>query len=104
MNLQKILKATLVVGIVANILDALIHGVILKDYYAGFAIFNQEMSMGWLVFGDFVAALVFVWVYDRVQGSFGGGPKGGAMYGLYAAILLNFPTWIFSSMLIIGFT
>jgi len=104
MNLKKILVPALVVGVVANIFDAVVHGLILKDYYAGFAIFNQEMSMGWLVFGDFVAALVFVWVYDRVQASFSGGPKGGATYGLYAGVLVNFPTWIFSSMMITGFT
>ena len=104
MNLQKILVPALVVGIVANILDFIFHGMIMKDYYAGLTIFNQEMSVGWLVFGDFVAALVFVCVYDRVQGSFAAGPTGGATYGLYAGILVNFPTWIFSSMLITGFT
>lgn len=104
MNVQRILVPALVVGIVANILDFIVHGLILKDYYSGLTIFNPESSVGWLIFGDFVAALVFVWVYDRVQGSFGGGPKGGATYGLYAGILVNFPTWIFANLLFMGFT
>jgi D-alanyl-lipoteichoic acid acyltransferase DltB (MBOAT superfamily) len=50
-----------------------------------------------------VAALVFVWVYDRVYGSFGGGWKGGATYGLFAGILVNFPTWLFMNLVLEGF-
>jgi len=46
---------------------------------------------------------VFVWVYDRVYGSFGGGAKGGATYGLYAGVLLNFPIWILMHMMFKGF-
>jgi hypothetical protein len=104
MNLKKILVPAIVVGIVANVFDFLAHGVILQGYYMGFTIFNQDAPMGWLIFGDFVAALVFVWVYDRVLGSFSADLKGGATYGLYAGILVNFPTWIFSSILFTGFT
>jgi hypothetical protein len=104
MNLKRILVPALVVGIVANIIDFIVHNMILKGYYEGMTIFNPEGAVGWLIFGDFVAALVFVWVYDRVQGSFAGGPAGGATYGLYAGILVNFPTWIFGSILFVGFT
>ena len=46
---------------------------------------------------------MFVWVYDRVYGSFGGGAKGGATYGLYAGVLLNFPIWILMHMMFKGF-
>jgi hypothetical protein len=44
-----------------------------------------------------------VWVYARVFSSFGGGPKGGATFGLYAGIFANFPTWIFAHLLMVGF-
>ena len=62
------------------------------------------MPMHWLIIGDFVAAAVFVIFYDRVYQSFGGGLKGGAIYGLWAGVLANFPTWVFSHLLIQGFT
>jgi hypothetical protein len=39
-----------------------------------------------------------------VFSSFGGGPKGGATFGVYAGVLINFPTWIFSHLLVDGFT
>lgn len=105
MNTKKLVIATLVVGIVMNVLDFVIHGLVLSGaYYSQLpTLFRQDTSPTWFVIGDFVAALVFVWVYDRVYGSFGGGPKGGATYGLYAGVLINFPTWIFASLIYVGF-
>ena len=104
MNVKKLLIATLVVGAVFNVLDFVVHTQILAGTYAKLTgLFRSDMPVPYLVIGDFVAALVFVWVYDRVYGSFGGGPKGGATYGLYAGVLVNFPTWIFLNLLFVGF-
>jgi hypothetical protein len=104
MNLKKFLLAGVVGGIVANILDAVVHGQLLQSQYAALPnLFNQDQgNLPWLIFGDFVAVFIFVWVYDRVYSSFSGGPKGGATFGLYAGILANFPTWIFMHLLVIG--
>jgi len=102
MNVKKLLLATVVVGVVMNIVDFVVHGQLLAGYYANLTLMKKETPIHWLVIGDFVAALVFVWVYDRVLSSFGGGPKGGATYGLYAGILVNFPTWIFAHLLFEG--
>ena len=104
MNVKKLLLAAVAVGVATNILDFVVHGQLLTGYYSQFSFFRKEMPVQWFVIGDFVAALVFVWVYDRVFSSFGGGPKGGATFGLYAGVLVNFPTWIFSHLLIDGFT
>ena len=104
MNVKKLLLAAVAVGVVMNIVDFVVHGQLLTGYYSQFPFFRREMPVQWFVIGDFVAALVFVWVYDRVFSSFGGGPKGGATFGLYAGVLVNFPTWIFSHLLIDGFT
>ena len=106
MNVKKLAAATVAVGVVVNALDWLVHTQILRGQYAALSSLirqPQDLPMHWLIIGDFVAALVFVWVYDRVYGSFGGGPKGGATYGLYAGVLVNFPTWIFMNLLVIGF-
>ncbi|MBK7598468.1 MAG: hypothetical protein IPJ07_08050 [Acidobacteria bacterium] len=68
------------------------------------SLFRQDSSMLWLTVANFVAALVFVWVYDKVKSSFSQGWKGGATYGLYAGILINFPTWIFAHLLFNNFS
>ncbi len=104
MNVQKLLLAAVAVGVAVNVFDFVVHGQLLAGYSAQFPIFVTPPPIPWLVVGDFVAALVFVWVYSRVYSSFGGGPKGGATYGLYAGILVNFPTWIFAYLIIKGFT
>ena len=105
MNVKKLLIATVAVGVVLNVLDYVVQMQILAGaYYSKLTgLFRADPPIAMLVLGDFVAALVFVWVYDRVYGSFGGGPKGGATYGLYAGILANFPTWIFFNLMLVGF-
>jgi hypothetical protein len=104
MNVKKLLLTALAVGVAVNVYDFVVHALLLEGYMAQLPLFRKAMPIPWLVLGDFVAALVFVWVYDRVFGSFGGGPKGGATFGLYAAVLVNFPTWIFAHLTIEGFT
>ena len=105
MNLSKFLLAGVAGGLVGNIVDFVAHGVVFRSTYASMpSLFRQdESNMVWLIIGDFVAAFVFLWVYDRVYASFGGGPKGGATFGLYAGILASFPTWIFMHLLIVDF-
>jgi hypothetical protein len=106
MNIKKLVIATVAVGVVMMVLDFVIHVQILSGpYYSQLpSLFKQsEPPMVWIIIGDLVAALVFVWVYDRVYGSFGGGWKGGATYGLFAGILVNFPTWLFMNLVLEGF-
>ncbi len=103
MNVKKVLLAGLVVGVVMNVFDFVVQGQLLAGYYAQLSFLKREPPIPWLVVGDFVAALVFVWVYDRVFSSFGGGAKGGATFGLYAGVLVNFPTWIFANLIFVDF-
>jgi hypothetical protein len=105
MNAKKLLLAAGAGGVVGNIIDFIVHGMILRGQYAAHPeVFRQVEAPTWFIIGDFVAALVFVWVYDRVYGSFGGGPKGGATFGLYAGILVNFPTMLFMHLVFDGFS
>ncbi len=106
MNVKKYALATLAVGVACNIYDFVVHEFILSNgiYSRMSTFFNQYASIAVLVIGVFVAAAVFVWVYDRVQNSFDAGIKGGVTFGLFAGVLINFPTWIMSHILITGFT
>ncbi|MEW5983663.1 MAG: hypothetical protein AB1806_15010 [Acidobacteriota bacterium] len=94
MNLKKLLTIGVVVGIVANVFDYVVHGTLLASYYTQ-APFRQDANMAWMVLGNFVAAFVFTWVYLKVAGSFSPGVAGGATMGFYAGVLVNFPAWIF---------
>jgi len=105
MNVPRFISASLAAGVVLNVLDFVVHGRILSGpFYSRLtSLFRSDAPMAGLIIGDFVAAVVLVWVYDRVYSSFAGGLKGGTLYGLYAGVLVNFPTWIFFNMLFVGF-
>ncbi len=102
MNVKKWLVIGLTLGVVANLLDVVVQGTLLAGYYAR-PPFSQENRVVWLVVGDFIAALVFTWVYLRLAPQAPAGPAGGATFGLYAGVLVNFPKNIFLHLLIQGF-
>ena len=103
MSSGKFWIAVLAGGVVANIIDFLVMGVILAPVMAGIESMNQDTNPMWYVIGDFAAVFVFTLVYDRVYSSFAGGPKGGATYGFYAALLVGFPTYIFLHLMFKGY-
>ena len=105
MNVKKLVVATLVGGIVANVLDYVVHGMLLAErYYSKLSVlFRQDTPVHYFVIGDFVAVLVLVLVYDRVYASFGGGARGGAIGGFWAGLLVSFPTFIFIHLQFAGF-
>lgn len=98
--------AVMAAGVVANILDYLVQGMWLTNavYSLHPETFNPDANPVWYIVGDFVTVLVLAWVYDKVYGSFSGGAGGGALYGFYAGVLVNFPTWIFIHIFIKGFS
>jgi hypothetical protein len=97
--------ATLGVGVVLNAYDFVAHGQIMNSmFYSKLTgLMRQDAPIHWFIIGDFVAALVFVWVYDRVYSSFGGGAKAGATFGLYAGILASFPGILFNNLVIANY-
>jgi hypothetical protein len=102
MDLKKWITISLVLGVVANIMDFVVQGNLLAGYYAG-PPFRQENNIPWLVVGDFVACMVFAWIYLKFAGAVTPGAAGGAAIGAYAGVLVNFPTNIFIYLLIDGF-
>ena len=104
MNFGRLLKTAVAVGVVVNVYDYLVHGLLLGGSYAEIPILIQDASMVPFIVGDFVAALIFVWVFDKVRASFGAGMMGGLTFGFYAGILIAFPMYIFLHLIIAGFT
>jgi hypothetical protein len=105
MPVSTFLITTVVVGIVVNAFDFLVHGLLLQGpLYSKLPLMRSDASFPLLILTDFVAAAVFVWVYQRVRASFSPGAAGGATFGLYAGVLVNFPTWIACYLILSGFT
>lgn len=64
----------------------------------GFPGLVEDPSVMWLMIGSAVSILVLLWMYEKVKGSFGAGMQGGAMFGLFTGVLMNFPLWLFFSV------
>ena len=99
MKNPKFWVAVLAGGVVANIIDFIVMGMLMAPTFAGIPSMRQDVNPMWFVFGDFVAVFVLMLVYDRVYSSFATGPQGGATFGAYAGLLVSFPTWIFMHLM-----
>lgn len=86
-NLQKVLIGGVIAGVVLNVVDFVLYGVVLKDQMAAAmtALGKQPMTnaqMPWFIFLDFVAGVFLVWLYAAVRPRFGAGPATAVKAGL----------------------
>ena len=102
MKTWKFWMAVVIVWIAANILN-IVSGPVWMAMGKMTDLLDTNTSPVWYLVGNFCSAAVFTWVYDRVYSSFAGGVRGGLVYGFYAGILLNFPTWIVAHLMFRGF-
>lgn len=96
-NMQKVIVGGLVAGLVLNVVDTVLFGVVLKDdMAAAMAALNKppmsNAQIPWFVFLDFVFGVFLVWLYAAIRPRFGAGPGTAAKAGLavwFAAGLMN---------------
>ncbi len=96
-NMQKVLIGGLIAGVVLNVVDSVLFGVVLKDQMAAAmtsinrpAMTNAQIP--WFVVLDFVAGVFLVWLYAAIRPRFGAGPATAAKAGVAA--------WFLGSLLV----
>ena len=88
--------AVVVGGIVVNVMDFLVHGMLFAEmFYSKMEGMRTDTNPMWFVVLDFIMVMVFVWFYDKVHAVFGRGMQGGMKFGLYYGVALNFPVMFF---------
>ena len=106
-NLQKVVIGGLVAGVVLNIVDFVLYGVVLKDQMAAAvaALGKPPMSnaqMLWFVALDFVSGGFLVWLYAAMRPRFGAGPatavKTGIAFWFVGGLLATLYMWPMSPM------
>lgn len=85
--MMKVLVGGLIAGLVMNIVDSVLFGVVLKDQMAAaMATINRpamtNAQIPWFVFLDFVCGIFLVWLYAAIRPRFGAGPATAAKAGL----------------------
>ena len=103
MNPKKFLLAFIIVGVVLNVFDGLVHGGLMMNTYKGLSFMRQDTPVIWYIALDFLMALVLVWFYEKVKGSFARSIGGGALFGFYAGVLISFPSMLGMKLMITGF-
>lgn len=95
--------AILTGGIAVNMLDVFVRGGMLKNMFITNATeLRTDINPAWFVLFGFLKIVIFVWFFFKVQGSFGGGAKGGMKFGFYYGLALNVPAMFFPYMVYRG--
>src|ERR1051325_3019393 len=101
-NMMKVLVGGLIAGVVLNVVDSVLFGVVLKDQMAAaMASINRpamtNAQIPWFVFLDFVGGIFLVWLYAAMRPRFGAGPATAVKAGLAAwfvgMLLVNLFMW-----------
>lgn len=95
-----LLVAGVVVGVLYLVWDMFLMQPLLGSMMTGIPGLVVEPPMIWMVVGELVAGLVLAAVYARTRSIFGTGFKGGAIYGTYAGVLINFPMWLMMAVFV----
>jgi hypothetical protein len=107
-NTGRVIAGGLLAGLVMNVLDYIIHGVVLAQSWAeavkargiDMASTQTGTMVGWIVV-DFLSGLFLVWLYASVRPRYGAGPKTALLAGLAVWFIahLIFASYAFMGML-----
>ncbi len=93
-NLQRVILGGLVAGVVLNIVDFVLYGVVFKDdYNAALQALNKPAMTNnmvmWFVALDFLFGIFLVWLYAAIRPRFGAGPGTAVKAGLAMWVLFG---------------
>lgn len=103
MNKGRIVLGGLVAGVVLNILEYIVHGVLLAgEWDAAMVDLGKEPLAGpaitWMILLTFVLGIVLVKMYAIFRPRFGPGPKTAIYAGLMAWVLYALFPWLWNSI------
>lgn len=93
-NMQKVLLGGLLAGLVLNVADFLLWGVLWADDMAAAMESLGKPAMGgstiaWFVFVDFLYGIALVWAYAAIRPRFGASAKTAVYAGLFTWVLIG---------------
>lgn len=93
-NLQRVVLGGLLAGVVLNVVDSVLYGVVLKDQMdaAMQAMGKPPIGGGaiaWFVIVDFLYGIALVWAYAAIRPRFGVGPRTAVYAGLFMWVAIG---------------
>jgi hypothetical protein len=104
MNWSKAVLAGVVAGVVTNIADFVMHGILLADTYSGLPeVFSQEQANPLHFAAVSICVGIFAGIlFAKTRGSWAAGWKGGATYGFWLGMTAFFAEF-YNTLVIDGF-
>ena len=98
-NLQRVILGGLLAGVVLNVVDFVLYGVLLRDdLAAAMQALGKEpvpdSAIAVFVVLDFLYGIAMVWTYAAIRPRFGPGPKTAIYAGLLVWVLVGLLHWI----------
>jgi uncharacterized membrane protein len=102
MNIGRIILGGFVGGLIINVVEQVVHGIVLRDRWdevmkkvTEHPVGTQAMVLLWII--GFVIGVALAWLYAAIRPRYGAGPK--------TAIVASIYLWIVSSLLwVVGLT
>lgn len=94
-NWGRVIAGGLLAGVVLNVFDWIVNGMLLADQWNAALSAMGKGQMGgsmiaWFVVYDFLLGIAMVGLYAAIRPRFGAGPKTAAYAGVYVWLLLGF--------------
>jgi len=105
MKIKQLLLGTVIIGVIWNIADFILQGIILKSTYesiSGYVSMDSINPVWWILF-DFIQAFLVTWFFRKVMSSFERSPQGAMLFGVFLAIILAVPTVFIEGITVKGF-
>jgi len=91
MNWGKVLLTGLVGGIVVNIYEFIMHGMIMRGTYESYEVFAREpASPLWFVLLAVIIGIAGAMIFAKTRAAWGPGTKGGLVFGAFVGIIAFF--------------
>ncbi len=98
MNIGRIILGGFVGGLIINVVEEIVHGIVLRDRWdeamkkvTEHPVGTQAMVLFWII--GFVIGVALAWLYAAIRPRYGAGPK--------TAIVASIYLWIVSSLLLV---
>lgn len=104
MNANRLLLSIVVLSVVANGYDFLVHNVFLKaTYQAHQALLNVPQRLGLLIFADIVWVILFCWFYAVFARGRGFRLSTGLWFGFFVGLIAGWMPQVYSRLVLAGF-
>lgn len=93
MNIGRILLGGLVGGLIINVVEQVVHGILLRERWdeAMRKVPEQATVLFWII--GFVVGVALAWLYAAIRPRYGAGPR--------TAVIASIYLWIVSSLLLV---